>query len=71
MKRTMQMDVYLCDNCQRNLIDDEGHIGYIDADIFEMVGNESKWIEHEGKHYCPNCYEIDDEDNVVIKEIEL
>ena len=30
--------------------------------------SEEGWIEHENKHYCPNCYEIDNDDNVIIKE---
>lgn len=27
------------------------------------------WIEHEGKHYCPDCYEYDMNENVIIKPL--
>lgn len=28
---------------------------------------EYSWIEHEGKHYCPSCYEYGLNDEVIIK----
>ena len=65
MREEVKMAVYYCDNCGEKLKDGD-FIGYIDADIWDF--GEHNWIEHEGKHYCPNCYEIDDEDNIIIKK---
>ena len=30
---------------------------------------DSGFIEVDGKHYCPDCYTIDDEDNIVVKKL--
>lgn len=69
MKKTVEMDIYICDNCGVQLEDGNGCTSYVDYDIFDVYGYDSNWIELEDKHYCPDCYEIDEEDNVVIKKI--
>lgn len=66
MREEVKMIVYVCDNCGEKLKYGNDFISYIDADIWDCC--EHNWIEHEGKHYCPNCYEIDDEDNIIIKK---
>lgn len=38
--------------------------------LFLIIGNVNySWIEHEGKHYCPDCYEYDMNEEIVIKQI--
>lgn len=54
-----------CDRCGK-LANEElwrNDVGFAKEDA-----DESEFIEVEGKHYCPDCYTIDDEDNIVIKE---
>ena len=29
---------------------------------------DNDWREFEGKHYCPNCWKLDDDDNIVTKD---
>lgn len=65
MKEEILMTVYSCDNCGERLTDGNDHVGYIDEDIWDVCDH--GWIEHEGKHYCPNCYAWDDDDNLIIK----
>lgn len=65
MKKIVEMAVYVCDNCGEILNDGEDHVCFIDEDIWHCC--EHEWIEHEGKHYCPSCYELDDDDKVVLK----
>lgn len=38
-----------------------------DADFAKEEAQESSFVEVSGKHYCPECYTIDDDDNIVIK----
>lgn len=40
--------------------DENGCVGYIDYDIWEQAESDD-WLEIDGKHYCPNCYEHDDD----------
>ena len=57
----------ICDNCN------EAYLGssYLCKYTAMRCAKEDEWIEHNGKHYCPNCYELDDNDNIVIKEREV
>ena len=61
----------LCDSCKKLFIEKFGTYSiYLDnVSPFEDAKEEG-WIEHEDKHYCPNCYEIDINDNITIKERE-
>ncbi len=49
-----------CDRCGCRLND-----GAIDAwsekrDVVEFIADESNWLNIDGKWYCPDCYEVDD-----------
>lgn len=37
-------------------------------DIAELMDNDN-WHEYEGKHYCPDCFTTDSDDNVHLKPI--
>lgn len=37
------------------------------AEIRFWASRESDWIKEEHNHYCPDCYEYDDDDNLIIK----
>ena len=66
MKKIETMETYICDCCGDRLEDGNGYVGYVDADIWEQT--EHGWIEHDGKHYCPNCYRIGDDDEIIIEK---
>jgi hypothetical protein len=53
-----------CDACGC-LLDEETWLD--EEDIFSSVLlNECGWIECEGgRHYCPDCWQYDDDDNIV------
>ena len=62
----------ICDNCGKTYV--ENYYDYnvqIDPDMAMEYAKENDWISHEGKHYCPNCYKIDEDDNIIIKESEV
>lgn len=65
-----QIDTYtvICDNCGKDVCDGAEFSGWNDEDYVADVAKEEGWIEDEndGKHYCPACYQYDDDDNLII-----
>ncbi len=59
----------VCDNCKKISTDQFDICGWNDKDYALECAKDDNWIECEDKHYCPDCYHFDDEDNVVINEI--
>ncbi len=58
----------LCDNCGADVNEDTEFSGYEDIEHSRDIASESDWIEHEGKHYCPDCYSFNDEDVIIINK---
>lgn len=57
-----------CDNCGIRWQDD--FVAMADPDEMEYLLDESEWhIGEEGKHYCPDCFEFDDDDKLVLKPV--
>ena len=48
-----------CDRCGKSLID-ESETCYPDKDSALMVAEQSEWMDINGNHYCPDCYELDE-----------
>ena len=58
----------ICDNCGKTYIENyHDYSVWLEPDTAIEEAEYEDWIEHEDKHYCPNCYELDDDDNIVIK----
>lgn len=60
MKKQETMTTYICDRCGTRFSNENGNVGYIDEDIWEEAETDG-WLEIDGKHYCPDCYEHDDD----------
>ena len=60
-----QFHNYQCDCCGR-LIDDE--TWWENGEPAPAILDECGWIECEGRHYCDECWEHDDDDNIVTKD---
>lgn len=65
MRKLETSPTYICDCCGEKLESHDGFVCFIGADIWDEI--EHDWIEQDGKHYCPDCYTIDDDDNIIIK----
>ena len=50
----------ICDRCGKSLIN-ESEMCYPDTGSAEMVALNSEWRTIGGKHYCTDCYELDEE----------
>ena len=49
----------ICDCCGKSLTE-ESETCYPDKDSALMVAEQSEWQKIGGKHYCPDCYELDE-----------
>lgn len=56
-----------CDRCNDMSQGDEYNF-FIDENTALEESIENEYIEHQGKHYCPDCYTVDeDTDEITIK----
>ena len=58
IKEVIYYDI-ICDRCGKSLIE-ESEMCYPDNDSALTVAEQSEWIDINGKHYCPDCYELDE-----------
>ena len=49
----------ICDRCGKSLIN-ESETCYPDTGSAEMTAKDSEWLAICSKHYCPDCYELDE-----------
>ena len=60
-----------CNNCGETFTDDHsGFSIYVDENGAHEAADNSGWYSLSGKHYCPNCHSIDDNDILHIKKLE-
>lgn len=67
-----------CDNCGERWVDEHnGFAAFTDeTSMNNMMGDDTEWYtDHqdkaENKHYCPKCWSFDDDDNLVLRKIEI
>ena len=58
IKKVTYYDI-ICDRCGKSF-SEESEMCYTDKDSALMVAEQSEWREIGGKHYCPDCYELDE-----------
>ena len=49
----------ICDRCGKSLTE-ESETCYPDTESAEMAAKDSEWMTIGNKHYCPDCYELDE-----------
>ena len=64
----VEMFTVVCDNCKEDIGASSEYSCWHDENQAQEVAMESDWIKHEGKHICKDCYEYDDNDNLIIDE---
>lgn len=71
MIKSVTMYSVVCDRCGKFFVDEfNGIAAWVDECTAKEQAMESEWAEIGNKHYCPDCYEFDDElDKVVPKMI--
>ena len=62
MIKPVTMYSVVCDRCGKTFIDEfNGIVAWVDEGTAKEQAMESEWAEIGDKHYCPDCYEFDDE----------
>ena len=62
MIKPVTMYSVICDRCGKTFIDEfNGIVAWSDEGTAKEQALESEWVEIEDKHYCPDCYEYNDE----------
>jgi hypothetical protein len=70
MIHTVTMYGATCDNCNQSYDGDGGYNAFWnDRGYMKKIIKESDWhVTDNGKTYCPDCYTVDDDDNLLIKK---
>lgn len=68
MTSKVECVIITCDNCENVYEDGNGYS--IFADKNSAYPSEYGWHVDKDKHYCPSCYELDENDNLILKKIE-
>lgn len=56
-----------CDNCGDTFLDDHsGFSIYVDENSANEAADNSEWYSEDRKHYCTECYTINDDDELII-----
>ena len=61
MIKPVTMYSVVCDRCGKTYNENDGVIAWLDEGTARGQALELEWIEIEDKHYCPDCYEFNDE----------
>ena len=69
MLKEVKMYTVVCDNCAKDVNKDAEYSAWNDKRYAEEVAMEADWIKENDKHYCPDCFTHDDDDNLLIKSI--
>jgi len=67
--KKVEMFTVLCDNCGEDVCQGQEYSCWNDEGYAKEIAMESGYISEDDKHYCEDCYEYDDEDNLVIKTV--
>lgn len=57
----------VCDNCGEPYIHPEGFMAFSEREQMEEALMNDEWEKQDKKHYCRDCWYVDDNDNIVCK----
>jgi predicted acetyltransferase len=60
----------VCDLCGKDAFEGDEINGWNDESFAESYAEDEDFKTDGDKHYCPDCYHYDDDDNLVIKSVE-
>ena len=65
--KKVEMFTVVCDNCKLDIGTDAEYSCWNDELYAETVAMESDWLKEGHNHYCKDCFEYDNDDNIIIK----
>jgi len=63
----VEMFTVVCDNCKKSADENTDYSCWNCENGAQDVAMEAGYLKEEDKHYCPDCFEYDDDDNLIIK----
>jgi hypothetical protein len=64
MIKEITMYSILCNKCGKDVCEEDEYSGWNDQGYVNDIAMENGWHIDEDAHYCPDCYEYDEEDNI-------
>ena len=64
----VEMYTVECDNCKKTRGSESEYSCWNDENYALEEACDNDWIQDGEKTYCPDCYKIDDDDNITIIE---
>lgn len=65
--KKVEMFTVVCDNCQKSADEGTCYSCWSDENGAQEVAMEASYLMIKDNHYCPDCYEYDDKDELMIK----
>jgi hypothetical protein len=66
MIKEVKMFTMICDNCGKDLCENEEFAAWNDISPLSDIADGSDWNTEKENHYCPDCYFYDENDELVI-----
>jgi len=57
----------ICDRCGKDSADGTDYSGWNDKEYSVDCATDDNWIVLDDNHYCPDCHEYNDDDELTIK----
>ena len=67
MLKEVKMFTIVCDSCGCDVNEPSDYSCWNDENCVEEIRLEASWEKVDDKHYYNNCYEYDDNDELIIK----
>lgn len=69
MLKVTKVYSYICDGCGKNSCDGDERVWWDDKFDAWSTAVDDDWQTIGSKEYCPNCWEYDDNDEPIVKEV--
>lgn len=66
MIKEVTMYTVVCDGCGKDVNADNDISCWNDTGYLNDIAYDAGWERLEGKHYCPECFEYDNDDDTII-----
>lgn len=68
MLKEVKMFTIVCDNCGTDSAENADYSCWNDSDGANQAAEDAGFIKHDGKDICPDCFDYDEEENIIIKK---
>lgn len=65
--KKIEMYTVICDVCGKDSADRSEFAGWNDKSYAEDIADCASFAKEGDNHYCSDCFEYDDDDNLIIK----